>query len=419
MKRLLTVCLSTVMLLAAALVAQPPVQDDRQRLFREIETILADLQEITGLKPLKPVPHEFIARAQVKQFLEEQIKSEIKPEELRAEELTLKKFGFVPADFDLKKTTVDLLTEQAAAFYDYRKKRLYVLDSAPEGMQEVALVHELAHALADQHFNLEKYIQRANENDDGAMARMAVMEGQATWLMSEYMARRMGMSLRTSPAIVSAMEAQMGAAAGQFPVFDGAPLYLRESLLFPYAKGMLFQHAVIEKDGQAAFARVFERPPASTQQILHPEKYFAGDTPSNPPAPVVPAQGEYRILAEGSIGEFDHAVLLQQYAGKEAADSVAFRWRGGSYRLLEHKKDGRTVLAYSSDWVDAAAAREYFGLYRKVLRGKWKTMEVGTNEDARLAGRGDDGYFDVRLAGVHVSSLEGLASPGEAKPPMR
>jgi hypothetical protein len=182
---------------------------------------------------------------------------------------------------------------------------------------------------------------------------------------------------------------------------------------------MLFQHAVIEKDGPAAFTRVFERPPASTQQILHPEKYFAGENPSNPPAPAVAAQGEYRILAEGSIGEFDHAVLLLQYAGQQAADSVAFRWKGGSYRLLEHKKDGRKVLAYSSDWVDAAAAKEFFGMYRKVLRGKWKTMEVATDEDARLAGRGDDGYFDLRLAGVRVTSLEGLASPGEASLPVR
>jgi hypothetical protein len=419
MKKLLTVCLLAAMLLAAALAAQPPVQDDRQRLFHEIETILADLQEITGLKPLKAVPHEFIARAQVKEFLEQRVKEEIKPEELRAEELTLKKFGFVPGDFDLKQTTIDLFTEQAAAFYDYRKKRLYVLDSASEGLQEVALVHELAHALADQHFNLAKYILHANESDDGAMARMAVMEGQASWLMAEYMARRMGMSLKTSPAIVSTMSAQMGAAAGQYPVFDGAPLYQRESLLFPYTKGMLFQQAVIEKDGQAAFARVFERPPASTQQILHPEKYFAGENPSNPPVPAVPDQGEYRTLAEGSIGEFDHTILLQQYAGQQAADSVAIRWKGGSYRLLEHKKDGRTVLAYSSDWVDRAAAREYFGLYRKLLRGKWKTMEVSMEEGERLAGRGDDGYFDLRLTGDRVTCLQGLASPGEARSPMR
>jgi hypothetical protein len=98
---------------------------------------------------------------------------------------------------------------------------------------------------------------------------------------------------------------------------------------------------------------------------------------------------------------------------------VAFRWKGGNYRLLEHKKDGRTVLAYSSDWVDAAAAREYFGLYRKVLRGKWKTMEVSANEGERLAGRGDDGYFELRLAGVRVTSLEGLAAPGDAKLPVR
>jgi len=109
----------------------------------------------------------------VRQYIEQRVQEEVKPEELRAEELVLKKFGFVSQEFDLKKTTIDLLSEQAAAFYDYRKKKLYVLDSSSTAVQEIALVHELAHALADQQFNLDKYIQKSNENDDAAMARLA------------------------------------------------------------------------------------------------------------------------------------------------------------------------------------------------------------------------------------------------------
>jgi len=419
MKKFLAICLLLLVLPATAVLAQPAVQEDRQQLFREIQVILADLQEITGLKPLKAVPHEFITKPQVKQFLEDRIKEEIKPEELRAEELTLKKFGFVPQDYDLKGATIELLTEQAAAFYDYRKKRLYVIDSADDALQQVALVHELAHALADQHFNLDKYIQRDNENDDGAMARLSVMEGQATWLMSEYMARKMGMSLKTAPALVELMGQQMGTSAGQFPVFDKAPLYVREALLFPYTKGLLFQNAVLTKDGQAAFTTVFQRPPASTQQILHPEKYFAGDKPTEPPLPAVSAEGDYRELAKGSIGEFDHSILLRQYVGKDEAASLAPRWRGGSYRVLENKKDKRAVLEYSSEWADAATSKEFFGLYRKVLQGKWKTMEASVNEETRLAGRGDDGYFVLRLSGNRVTSLEGLSSLSEEKSALR
>jgi hypothetical protein len=406
-------------LLAAAAWAQPAVQQDRQELFQEIEEILSDLSKITGLKPLRAVRHSLIDKQQVKQLLEQRIREEIKPEELRAEELTLKKFGFLPPDYDLKQATIDLFTEQAAAFYDYHKKQLYVLDSNPSSIQQVALVHELAHALADQHFNLDRYIERAKQSDDGAMARLAVMEGQATWLMSEYMARRMGMSLKTSPAIMQVLVGQAGIAAGQFPVFEKAPLYLRETLLFPYTQGMVFQHVLFDKEGQAAFTLVFTRPPISTQQIIHPEKYFAQEKPANPPLASLSSPGEYRTLAEGSVGELDHSILLRQYADQQASESIAPRWRGGSYRLLEHKKDGRTVLAYASEWADVSAAKEFLGLYRRVLKGKWKAMEVTAESETRLTGRGDDGYFTLRLDGARLTSLEGLKSPGEAKEALR
>jgi hypothetical protein len=415
MKRFITIVLLLAWL-ATALGAQPA----GEQVFREIDAILADLSKITGFKPLKPIQRDVIGRDQVKRFLEDRIKEEIKPEELRAEELTLKKFGFVPQDFDLKKTTVELLTEQAAAFYDYRKKRLYVLDSNSNAMQEIALVHELAHALADQHFNLAKFVDRAGESDDGAMARLAVMEGQATWLMSEYMAQRMGLSLKKSPAIVQLMSQQTAASSGQFPVFDKAPLYLRETLLFPYTQGMLFQQAVVEKEDQAAFASVFRRPPESTQQILHPEKYFAAEKPASPRLAEFRERGSYRVLAEGSIGELDYSILLRQYASQKDAEALAPRWKGGQYRLWEHRKQrGRTVLAYSSEWADPAAAKEFFRLCPKILRGKWSAIEVAVDRADLFAGRGDDGYFELRLNGATVTSLEGLEAPGEPPAPLR
>jgi hypothetical protein len=408
-----------ILVLAAAVPAQTVTAEAEKQIFEEIGSIVADLSEITGLRPSKPVRHDLIGRDQVKQFVEQRIKEEVKPEEIRAEELTLKKFGYVPEDFDLRRTTVDLLAEQAAALYDYRKKRLYVLDSNSSTMQQVALVHELAHALADQHFNLAKFISRAGENDDGAMARMAVMEGQATWLMSEYLARRMGMSLRTSPSIAQFMSAQAGASGGQFPVFDQAPLYIRETLLFPYTKGMLFQHVVIEKEGKAGFSSVFSRPPVSTQQILHPERYFTEAKPTEPPLAKLASQGDYRVLMGGSIGELDHAILLRQFAGPQVADEIAPLWKGGSYRLLEHKSNQRTVLLYSSEWADLEAAGKFFDLYREVLRRKWKSMEIVEEKDGLLTGRGDDGVFMIRLQQATLISLQGLSSLSDARMPLR
>jgi hypothetical protein len=408
--------------LALTLGAQAPAPEPSDSLFGEIDQIMADLSAISGLTPLAPVHCQRIPKNKVKPFLEQRVKEVVKPEEIRAEEAALKKLGFVPPDFNLEKTTLDLLSEQAAAFYDFRKKKLFMIDSDAGAVQHSALVHELAHALADQHFHLEKFIDHAGKNDDSSLARLAVMEGQATWLMSEYLTRRTGQSLQDSPALVKMMSRVGEASSGEFPVFDRAPLYLRETLLFPYTQGMLFQHAVVEKMGKAAFGEVFRRPPSNTQQILHPDKYFESVKAPRPELPALTTHRSYRGFTDGEVGELDHAILLRQYAGDEAAAAIAPEWRGGFFRLLESRTGGkrsaipaRTVLVYASEWSGPEQALRFFGLYQKVLAGKWKRYEVESNAGDTVSGRGDDGYFLLRRQGSRVSSIEGLASLEEAR----
>src|SRR5450432_4060675 len=113
-----------LLILAAAAAAQSGADVAQAReIFSEIGGILQDLHDITGFQIKHRVPAEIITRDKVKQFLEQRIKEATSPEEIRAEELTLKKFGLVPRDFDLAKNTIDLMTEQAAAFYDFHRKR--------------------------------------------------------------------------------------------------------------------------------------------------------------------------------------------------------------------------------------------------------------------------------------------------------
>jgi hypothetical protein len=356
-------------------------------LFQQIDEIMTELSRITGWKPPKKISPETISKDGLKQFLEDRIQQIVKPEEIRAEEIALKKLGLVPESFDLKKMTVDLLTEQAAAFYDYKKKKLVVLESNMSLMQKPILVHELAHALADAHFNLEKYLLRG-KSDDAALARQAVMEGQATWLMSEYLMAKMGTSLRSAPEMAEMM-GRIDTASGAYPIFDAAPLYLRESLLFPYSKGFTFQQAVVRRMGQQAFTEVFQNPPASSQQILHPERYFSRTAPAKPPLPKADSKG-FQALIEGALGEFDHDVLLRQYGA--AGDAIlAQRWRGAQFRLLERKQDQRFLLLYASEWEDEKSAAEMFRFYRKVLQGKWKNA----------------GRFRLTREGARVMSVEG------------
>jgi hypothetical protein len=398
--------LPTLCFLAAALAA---AQTDSRELCGQVPTIAAELTQISGMKLKHPVPCDFITKEKVNEFLSKRVKEESSPEEIRAEELTLKKFGFVPQDFDLAKSTVDLLTEQAAAFYDYNKKKLFITESNTKDPQEPVLAHELSHALADQNFNLAKYINAGRKSDDGSTARLAVMEGQATWMMSEYMARKSGQSLKTSPELVAMMSGENEAGdGGQFPVYDKSPLYLRQTLIFPYTKGMLFQDAVIHRDNQDAFSQVFQHAPLSTQQIIHPDKYFSGVKPTDPNLPDPHLTRKYKGLVGGSLGELEHTILLEQYAGKQAASEIAPHWRGCNFELRENKKAERVVLLYSSEWDSEDNARRFFDAYRQALQKKWKKLVIVSQTGDRVTGTGDDGRFVLERKGALVTSMEGL-----------
>jgi hypothetical protein len=354
------------------------------------------------------VPCDFINKDKVNAFLKQRVKEVASPGDIRAEELVLKKFGLVPPDFDLARSTVDLLTEQAAAFYDYNKKRLFITESTDAEGGEPVLAHELAHALADQSFHLERFIRQGRGSDDGDTARLAVMEGQATWLMSEYLARKVGESLKTSPSLVAAMSKLSEGGMGQYPVFDKSPLYLRRTLLFPYTKGMLFQNAVVARAGDGGFAEVFRKAPVSTQQILHPEKYFSGVQPTRPAVPEPHLPRGYKSLVGGTLGELDVGILLEEYAGQDRAAAIAPHWRGFTFELRENRKAGRVVLLHAAEWDSEEAAREYFAAYRGALAKKWKHFTVAGETADSVTGTGDDGRFELRRSGTVVTGVEGL-----------
>lgn len=402
----LTAALLAILLFHGAAPAQSSPQ--AKAICGEAGAIARELTEISGLTLLHPVPCDFITKDKVNAFLKKRVKETASPEEIRAQEVVLRKFGFVPADFDLAKTTVDLLTEQAAAYYDYDRRKLFIIESTSTENQEPVLAHELSHALADQHFHLAKYIRKGRDSDDGSSARMAVMEGQATWLMSEYLARRMGRSLKDSPDLVALMSTAGSTADGQYPVLDSSPLYLRTSLIFPYTKGMLFQNALVQRDGNEAFAEPFLRPPVSTHQILHPQAYFDSVKPSQPALPKPRLPREYKALISGTMGESDHAILIEQFGSKEEAAEIPPHWSGCNYEVQENKKAGKTVLTYAVEWDNEDTARKYFAFYKQALGKKWKSMTVRQESADSVDGTGDDGRFELRRNGAIVSSVEGL-----------
>ena len=396
-----------LLLVTAAAFAQADPEKEGM-IFARVDGMLTQVSEITGMKVTRPVPRALISRDQIREYIEKRLAEAVPPAEIRGQEILLKKLGFVGPDFSLKTQMVDLLAEQAAAFYDFKQKKLFLATWTPTLLQDVALVHELAHALADQHFNLQKFIERSGEDDDAALARGAVIEGQASWVMTEFMARQMGQSLKDTPQLAQPPAGAAAEAARQYPVFAAAPLYLQETLLFPYLQGLQFQQAVFRKLGQPAFEEVFRRAPASTQQILHPEQYFQRAMPAKLSLPAVELPKGYKKLLAGTLGEFDFQIMLRQHATEPEARRLAPRWRGGRYALWENPAADRAVLAYAVEWGSEADAEAFFGHYRKVCGRKWKRLEMETDQPKEATGLGDDGRFRWRIQGKSFFCVEGL-----------
>ncbi len=399
---LLLVFVSCFSLIAAR---EKPTRDP---VFSQIDSIVKSLSEISGLAEKHPVPYGRISKKQLRQFLTKRIKKTLKPEEIYADELALKMFGLVPADFDLRKATIDLLTEQAAAFYDYEAKKLFLLDDSSFTSEATTLAHELSHALADQHFDLGKFMEDTPANDDENLAHTAVVEGQASWLMIAYDLKVAGQRPVPTLDMLKSVADSSETSMADYPVLKGSPLYIQQSLLFPYAQGTLFFDAVYKKMGQEAFKAVFTDAPVDSAQILHPDKYFAHEKASKPDLPKLGLKDQEKEITEGSVGEFDHRMLLRQYVSEAQANALAPHLRGGQFKIVGVGKLRTPILEYVSQWDSDDHATNFFAWYETILRKKWKHCDVSSANETSFIGTGDNGYFVTRVTGDTVSSIEGL-----------
>lgn len=385
----------------------------------QIRQVTAEIARITGLEVKRDVPSETITRDAWKKWVDDEIRRTVKPEEIRADETALRLLGLIPKDFDLRKATVDLLGEQAAALYDHRRKKMLFVEGGAAGlMQEAVLVHELSHAVADQHFDMRRFLDKGAKTDESQTARLAVVEGQAMWIMLESQVQRMGAgSLTKNRAALDMMMPAMGQlAAESYPVFAHAPLYLRETLVFPYTAGLLFQQAAVERLGKQAFAEVLRHPPNTTSEVLHPDRWPAPAAAAAPSLPPLPNLKSMKKLSAGTLGELDLRILLKQYASEEDANKVGPLWRAGAFELLEDRKDQHPTIRWAIAMDSSEGAQRFLALYARVIEGKWKTAVFAERSSTQLSGQGEAGGFQISADGAMVRGLEGLKdAPDGAK----
>jgi hypothetical protein len=385
-------------LVLAAGVARGGDPDWTAALLARADEVTAEVAKLRGLKPRRKIKRDVVDEATLRRRLVERASREHNASELAAEERAFKRWGLLPPDADYAALVVDVLTEQIAGFYDPEDATLYIAQRPEAGDQwaELLLAHEIDHALQDQHFDLEKLTDVPVTEGDASLARRALIEGDGVVLMVELMLARNGTPPPWGdPMVATTLERTLEAATGESRL-AGAPLVLREQLLFPYHAGLGFVAELRRRQPWAKVDAAFKRPPRSTEQVLHPALYLADEPPVRIGVGLPRALAGWTVGHHTVWGEAGITVFLAQHGIPASTAAVAAAGWGGD----------RVVL-----YAPASGARAGVGVHRSV----WDTEADAIEAEEALVRAVDRLVVGTALAGQTWFGLDGRLAWVERK----
>jgi len=407
--------------------------------------ILKETSEIRELAILSPVRSGAQSRSDIERMLIKNLDDQMSPAEMHATELSLRKFGLAPADFEYRSFMIKLLAEQVAGYYDAKAKEFHLADWLELEGQKPVMAHELTHALQDQHFNLRRFEKWPHGDSDAELAAHALIEGDATLAMMIYMAKNPLVALAFSRSLTT------GVATEQY---DQAPRSMRESLVFPYSQGSEWATQLYRKGGWNMVSTAFTHLPLSSEQILHAEKYFNYERPIKIVLPDVtsllngskqqtpkskqqlaisnqhssrhrlPAAdrplpaGAWRRIESDVNGEWNYYLILDQFLNAPAESKrAAAGWAGDRYALYEGP-NGQLFLGQVAAWDTETDAREFFDAYVKRTELRYpdaKRVESASSTSKseletphRMSWQTSEGLVTLELRHLRVVILEGV-----------
>jgi hypothetical protein len=342
----------------------PAGSDSNAALYARIESQVAALR---GLQPTAPVARDVLDEAGLKAYITNSFNADNPASFVTSTERLYKALLLMPQDESLESLYIELLTSQVAGLYDDKTKKMYVVSKsgAIGPAEEVTYAHEYTHALQDQHFGLRSVVGDAKDQGDRTLARTALVEGDATLVMSLWAQANLSVAELTRIATATDPASQA--------VMAKMPAILRESLLFPYTSGLTLALGDFQRGGFAAINARFASPPDSTEQILHPDKLAAGEKPVPVafPADFAARLGSgWTVPLQDTLGEFQLEILLRDAGGvaSDVSSKAAAGWGGDRVALVEGP-GGATGVALDTVWDTTADAAE-FAAALDGLRGK-------------------------------------------------
>ncbi|MDA0243941.1 MAG: hypothetical protein OT477_11040 [Chloroflexi bacterium] len=395
-------------------------RDFIQRNAAVFSTLDANVAVVRGLSLREPIEPVLMGVEGVKRYY----RTEYSPEDAQRDMLVMSSFDFVPRGFNLYDPAVEYSGNSIAGFYDSATK-LFVLVSTDNEMdtyEQYVYVHELMHALQDQHFSLSDLGDTAvNQNSDAAFALRALAEGEAMLLQEQYLeggyfgsAERADIQNISEIRIRTINQAQ---SRSQAPAIWGRLFY------FPYEDGLTFARAIYNRGGWAGLTEAWGNPPVSTEQILHPDQYFAGDVPQAVSVPdLLPTLGEgWEEIDRTTLGELHLREYLGQRLDGGTLDTAATGWGGDQYAVYWNEPLNRVVMTLRLAWDSTADSDEFaaaYSQYADLAYGSAIT-EVGDGIRCRTAvdtvctyRQGDD-WLIVRATSLDLATAAMAAMQGE------
>jgi hypothetical protein len=391
------------------IVAGTPTESREAAVVAATDEVLHETSDVRQLSIVRPVKSGTQNREEIERYVISNLNEESSPQRMHASEVTLKKMGLVPQNFDLRSFLIKLLTEQVAGYYNAKTREFYLADWIDLDGQKPVMAHELTHALQDQHFDLKRFDKWPKGESDSEMAFHALVEGDATLVMTFYMTRNPARAMAFLKSLATT-------GAGNSEQIDSAPRALKESLLFPYQQGMQWVAQVQKRDGWQGVSKAYKDLPASSEQILHPEKYFARETPVKISLPDVSEQlgNRWKRIEYDVNGEWGYFLILDQYLKAEnESRRAAAGWGGDRYAVYEGSSSNDVVVTQMTAWDTEQDAIEFFNAYAKRSARRYEQVESvdsgKDSQDFKRVWNTKEGVVAMERRANRVLIVEGLS----------
>jgi len=360
---------------AAAPSGAPPA-DDAGAVVNEA---LAEVVRVRQLGTLRTVSSRVIARKELGERVKNEVLTELEPRQVQGITESLVAFGTVPTDLDYEKAVLELLGTQVAGYYDPRDKTMFLLDDLGEEAQAATLWHELVHAIQDQHYDLQPKLKWAPGKGDATAAVQALAEGDATSAMLDVMLSARG---QTALDLSEATFAQSIGMMEALPEIATVPAILKRSIVAPYTDGVVFVHALRRAGGWAAVDAAWRKPPTTTEQILHPEKYVAQEGATKVASPPPPPGGPSEAIYVDQLGEQGLRLIFEDWMPLASAGTAATGWAGDEVVVFA-TGDQVAVAVHALFDDEPAAKRALEAFARGALLAE--PEDAGTTPAARIS----------------------------------